>query len=84
VHVERELAFLDAIPCVFHRVGRQRRQLDVARLAGEIERELAGERMDASLHLDRRGSVDARGERDVAGLFGRHRRDAARDVGEVG
>ena len=66
--VERELALLDAVAGVLHRVGRERRQVDVARLAGEVERELRRERVDAPLHLDRRGVVDARGDRDVPGL----------------
>ena len=55
-------------------------RLDVARLAGEIERELAGERMDASLHLDGRDAVDARGERDVTASSGSQMGDWASSV----
>ena len=84
VHVERELALLDPVAGVLHRVGRERRQVDVARLAGEVERQLARERMDSSRDLDRRGAIDARVHRDVAGLFGGKRRHAAGDIGQVG
>ena len=52
-HVHAELAALDAVACVFHAVGRQRWQLQVAHLALDVQRQRFGQWVEFAQNFQR-------------------------------
>ena len=90
--VDAHLAALDAVARVLDRVRRQRRQLEVAHLRLQVERERLGERVDLAVDLERRRALDAAAQHQLGELrrlarrrrLGRERGEAAAQLAQVG
>jgi hypothetical protein len=79
----RELAALDAVAGVLHRIRRERRQLDVGRGGLDVEEEIARERVDLAGDLERCDVVDLAAQLDLARRLRRDRTDGSADAGEI-
>ena len=56
-HIHTELAALDAMACVFHAVGRERRELQIAHFAGDIQRQRFGQRVELAQNFQLRRAL---------------------------
>ena len=77
VHVQAELAAVDAVTGVLDRVGRERRQLQVAHLAGDVKRERLGQRVELAQNLQGGRALGPAAQLQV-GHVGHRSRTAAR------
>lgn len=83
VDFERQLALLNAVAGVLHGVRRQRREVDVRRLAGEVQCKLWRKRVDRSADRNGRRAFDVRHNFDGSRLYLRQRRHGAGDLSQV-